>query len=182
MDFEISAMNVDGFAKALKAEGLYDEVLPELPREAQVLLQKPFDKLWHRADPMVEAWRVLVRKIGGPRYEALNLRLTRDSFGPVVRPLLKIALVLGGSSPASVFSRVEDAIKVAMKNVTASWTRTGAQSGHITIEYPCAMDAELAQYGWQGVFRFADELTGKPLRFDRFEALTDRRFVFHVSW
>jgi hypothetical protein len=131
----------------------------------------------------VETWSATIDVFGGPRFEALNLALTRQSFGPIVTPLLRVTLALGGSSPASVLSRLNDAIKVATRNVTVTWKASSSQSGAVTFEYPLSLPrSDFVEFGWRGAMRFGDELTGKRLVFGAFVADSDRRFTFPVSW
>lgn len=180
--FEVSAMNLSSLARALEARGLLDGVKAAVKPETRAALDDPMSSRWHAGAVAVDAWQAIVDAEGPAQLEALNLKVTAESFGPVVRPLVKVALALGGSSPATVFGRLNDAIKVATRGVTVTWTPSGAQAGQVAFEYPCAMPPVVVEHGWRGVMRFGEELTGKTFRFERFEAASDRRFVFHVAW
>lgn len=181
-DFEVSAMNLGGLVKALKARGLFERVKAEVRPETRAVLEDPMSARWHPSPVALDAWNAVIKVDGPSQYEALNLKLTAESFGPVVRPLLKVALALGGSSPATIFGRLNDAIKVATRGVTVTWTPSGPAAGQVAFEYPCPVPPPVVEFGWRGVMRFGEELTGKTLRFERFEAVSDRRFVFHVAW
>lgn len=183
MDFEVSATNLAGLAKALTAEGLFDQVAPKLSPATLAALRSPHEKRWHPGATAVETWGVIIDAAGRERYEAIFLKLTKDSFGPIVKPLLKVVLALGGSTPASIFSRLDDTIKVAMRHVKAQWTPSGKTGGTIVFEYPCPMPrTDVVEYGWRGALRFADELTGKPLAFAPMERRSERAFAFPVTW
>lgn len=181
-DFEVSAMNLAGLAKALTARGLIDRVKAEVQPATRAALENPMSARWHPGAVAVDAWEAIIKVDSPAQLEALNLKLTAESFGPIVRPLVKVALALGGSSPANVFARLNDAIRVATRGVTVTWTASSPTSGQVAFEYGRAMPPVVVEHGWRGVMRFGEELTGKTFRFERFEAASDRRFVFHVSW
>lgn len=176
-------MNLAALVKALQADGSATKVLGRVAPQTRAVLEMPHGQRWHPGIIAVETWGAIIDTSGGPKLEALNLALTRQSFGPIIRPLVKVALALGGSSPATVLARLDDAIKVATRNVHATWVSDGPQSGTITFEYPSAMlRSDVVEFGWRGAMRFGEELTGKTLHFGAFQPLSDRRFQFPVRW
>lgn len=178
----MSGMNLAALDKALAAQGKRDEVYALLTPEARAAFQSPHSSRWHPGRFGVEAWLAIV-KLGGKQWlEDLNYELTRKSFGPIVKPLVKIALTLSGSSPASVFARLGDATSVALKHVKFEWKAQSPQAGSLTVSYPCAMPPEVVEPGWRGVVRVGAEMTEKTINVDRFEPENDRRFRFDVSW
>lgn len=183
MDFEVSATNLAGLMKALEADGSAAKVLSLVSAPTQAILKMPHAQRWHPGAVAVEAWSAIIDAFGAPRLEQLNLLITRQSFGPIVRPLVKVALALGGNSPATVLARLDDAIKVATRNVKVTWVAGGPTAGTVSFEYPRAMPRpDVVEYGWRGAMRFGEELTGKPIRFGAFQCDSDRRFTFPVSW
>lgn len=183
MDFEVSATNLAGLVKALEADGSAAKVMARLSAPTQAILKMPHAQRWHPGVVAVETWSAIIDSLGAPKLEQLNLMLTRQSFGPIVRPLVKVALALGGNSPATVLARLDDAIKVATRNVHVTWTAAGPRNGTVTFEYPRAMPrSDVVEYGWRGAMRFGEELTGKALQFGPFQCESDRRFTFPVSW
>lgn len=183
MDFEVSATNLGGLAKALTAQGLLEKLAPRLAPATLEILRRPHERRWHPGAVALETWGAIIDVAGAPAFEALNLKLTRDSFGPIVKPLLKVVLALGGSSPATVLSRLDDTIMVATKGVKVTWTPSGKDSGTVIFEYPCPMPRQdVVEFGWRGAMRFGEELTGKPLVFAPVERRSDRAFAFPVRW
>jgi hypothetical protein len=131
----------------------------------------------------VEVWGAIIDAFGAPKLEELNLLLTQQSFSRIVRPFVKVALALGGNSPATILAQLDDAIKVATRHVRVVWVAAGPQGGAVTFEYPRPMlRSDVVEYGWRGVMRFGGELTGKPLRFGPFQRESAQRFTFPVSW
>lgn len=182
VDFELSAMNLSAMDKALKAAGRREEVYALLSPEARASFEDPHSARWHPGRFAVEAWMAIIKLSGMPWLEELNYQLTRQSFGPVVGPLVKIGLTLSGSSPASIFSRLGDLVSLALRGPVFEWKAAGPQGGAETISYPCAVPADAVEAGWRGIFRVGGEMTGKTIRVEKFEAESDRRFRFEVSW
>ena len=181
MDFELSSVNLAGLAKALDASGRRAEIDALLSPSARAALADPHSARWHPGKLAVEMWMAVV-KLGGPKWlEELNYEMTKKSFGPIVGSVVKIGLTLSGSSPATVFSRLDNLVSVALKGLQFEW-KPRAQGGVETITYPCAMPREAVEAGWRGIIRVGGEMTGKTIRVDRFEPETDRRFRFEVSW
>lgn len=176
-------MNLAALVKALRADGSAAKVLERVSPQTRGVLEMPHGQRWHPGAIAVETWGAIIDTSGAPKLEALNFALTRQSFGPIIRPLVRVALALGGSSPATVLARLDDAIKVATRNVHATWVSQGPQAGSITFEYPIAMPrSDVVEFGWRGAMRFGEELTGKTLHFGAFQILSDRRFLFPVRW
>lgn len=182
MDFEVSSVNVGSMAKALAASGRAAEVFALLSPETRAAWERPHDQRWHPGKVAIEGWSAIV-KVGGPSWlEELNYRVTRDSFGPIVGPLVKIGLALSGSSPATIFSRLGDVTSVALRGVQFQWTAGVPTGGTEVLRYPVDMPPDVVEFGWRGILRVGSELTGKVIRVDRFEALTPRSFRLTVSW
>lgn len=182
MDFELSGTNLSAFHKALGTTGKLDAVVALLSPEAREAFAAPHAVRWHPGRVGVEVWRAAVT-VGGPGLlEDLNHRLTRDSFGPIVGPLVRIALTLSGGSPASVFARMGDAIALALRGVRFEWAARPPNAGTITLTYPQAMPLDVVEHGWRGIIRAAGEMAGKRVAVSRFVAEEDRRFRFELGW
>ena len=93
-----------------------------------------------------------------------------------------MGMTLSGSTPASIFARLESLVSVALRGVVFGWKPSGPGGGAQTITYPCPIPADVMDAAWRGVFRLASEMAGKIIRVDRFEAPTDRSCRFEVSW
>lgn len=183
MDFEVSATNLAALAKALKADGSSETVLARLSAPTRAVLEMPHAVQWHPGAVAVEVWGAVIDAFGAPKLEELNLLLTRQSFGPIVRSFVKVALALRGNSPATVLSQFDEAIKVATRHVRVAWVAAGPQGGTVSFEYPRPMlRSDVVEYGWRGVMRFGGELTGKQVAFGTFQCESPQRFSFPVSW
>lgn len=175
-------MNLAAMDKAFEAEGRRDQILAIISAEARAAYKEPHVARWHPGQYAIEGWCALLELGGKPLLEGFNYRMTKRSFGPIVGPLVKMGMTLSGSTPASMFARMESLTSVAIRGVRFEWKPSGPGGGAQSIEYPCPIPADVLDAAWRGVFRLGSEMTGKTIRVDRFEAESDRRCRFEVSW
>ncbi len=182
MDFELSALNLAAMDKALAAEGLREAVYALISPEARAGFREPHSARWHPGRYGIELWNALLELGGKPRVEEFNYQMTKKSFGPIVGPLAKLGMTLSGSTPASIFARLESLVSVALRGVIFEWKLSSPNGGVQTITYPCPIPSDALDAAWRGVFRVGSEIAGRTIRVDRFEAPTDRSCRFELSW
>ena len=127
------------------------------------MLDHPYDEKWVSAQVIEDLINCLADAHGPDALDEVNFAMTKDSLGKVVLPMLRVALAITGRSPATIFSRLGDSVKVAMKGVEVKWTPDGPNAGRVTLRYPQSMP-QVVHYAWRGVFRFAWDLTGRQGR------------------
>lgn len=177
-----SSVHIAGFVNAAKQLGLFEKVLPLLNAETRHVLDHPFDQKWVTAHVIQDLTARIAEAHGAEKLDALNFVMTRDSLGKLVMPLLRVALAITGRSPATIFSRLGDSVKVAMKGIDASWLPDGANAGRVTLRYP-EVPPQVIHHCWQGVFRFAFELTGRDGRLVAHRYLdAGKTLELEVSW
>lgn len=182
MDFEFSAINLAGIRKSLDARKVTDELLPRLPPDARAALSAPNGQRWYPGIVMVQLWEEVARLRGWSFVEEVNHECTTQALGTLARPLIKVALALTNSSPASLFSRLGQLSGLALKHVDFDWAPAGDRAGVQTITYPSAVPAHVIDHLWRAVFRVGSDMTGATIRVERFEPRSDRSFSFHVAW
>lgn len=177
-----SSVHVAGFAAAAKRLGLMEKVLPLLAPATRYVLDHPFDEKWVSAHVIQDLRQRIAEVHGAQVLDPLNFAMTKDSLGKLVTPMLRVALAITGRSPATVFSRLGDTVKIAMQGVTAKWTPQGENAGRVTLSYP-EPPPNVVHEAWRGVFRFGFELT------DREGSLVAHRYLdggktleLDVSW
>ncbi len=148
---------------------------------ASAALNDPRSSRWFDGAIALDVLTTIVRVAGKEKLSDLNLRMSRDSLINIARPLVKVALAIGGHSPATLLSRLNTFAQIAQRGVSIAWA-AAPSGGRLTFTYDCDMPADVVQYAWSGVIRFGDELTGKTTRVDRFEVVDARHFTFHLSW
>lgn len=159
--FEVSAMHVNGLVKVLDALGYRAEVQAKVSPGTRAALERPYDARWHPGTVLVEVSDAVIALKGGPALEVMTYEMTKQSFGPVLRPLISVALALTGNDPASIFSRVGESLKVAMRGVEVHWDANGPKAGTLAITYPMALPPDAVE-SWRGVVRFLFELAKNP--------------------
>lgn len=182
MAFEVSGLTMAGFVRALEAEKLLEPVRARLSFAARSLLDDPHSSRWHPGKLNIEFLEAVLAVSSPAMLEKLNRDLTSKSFGPIVKPLARVAIAIGGSSPATVFARLNEAVAIGMRGLTITWTAASRTSGQVALEYAEPVPAQVVEPSWRGVLAIAEELTSKPVRFDAFESTSPTRHVFHVSW
>lgn len=155
-----SSVHIAGFVSAAKRLNVLEKALPLLAAPTRHVLEHPFDQKWVPAQVIQDLTARVADAYGPETLDELNFMMTKDSLGKLVLPMLKVALAITGSSPATVFSRLNDSVKVAMQGVTTKWVAEGANAGRVTVRYPEA-PPPVVHHSWRGIFRFAFELTGK---------------------
>lgn len=153
-----SSMHVAGFVTAMKRQGFLDKVLPLIAPQTRHAIDHPYEEKWVSAHVIQDLSNCLVDAHGPDALAEVNYAMTTDSLGKLVLPMLRVALAITGRSPATIFARLGDSIKVAMKGVTVSWAPEGANAGRVTLRYPEAVPT-VVHHAWRGVFRFAFDLT-----------------------
>lgn len=183
MKFEFSALNLNGIVKGLTAAGVLPALLEQVSAPVKKALESPWGERWYPGELMTELWLKVGELHGWEKVEDINYEVTMKSLGPVVRPVLRVALALTDASPAAVFSRMGSLASTAIRNVEFGWDAQSKTSGAMWLRYPDPVPPPFVQHCWAGIFRTGSELVGKPVKVERFEVSEgDRRFTFHLSW
>jgi hypothetical protein len=120
---------------------------------------------------MIECSEAVAAARGDDALEAMSYVMTRNSFGPVLRPLVSVALALGGGDPAALFARIGDGLKMAMRGVDVTWRE---DERALFLRYKVQLpDGVVAS--WRGVARFLFELAGRDGRLAAHALSADRR-------
>jgi hypothetical protein len=173
-------VQVNGLMKQIKARGLAPKLLAAVSPATRTAFEDPWSAKWHSGEVLVEFSEALVAELGQQGFEALNYDMTKASFGPILGPMVQVALAITGRSPATLFARVPAAIEQALKNVKCVWTSTGATSGELRFEYPCAIKPD-TEYAWRGALRFVSELCGNTNPIERCDVKSNG-LCFYMRW
>lgn len=182
MRFEISALNVNGTKKALQKHGLLTEVLARLTPEARAVFEAPYSAKWHDAKALLAVWQAVKELRGVEQVTALNHEIIRDSIGPVLTPVLKLATALSGATPATLLSRLDQLASAASRGSTHVWKAESPTRGTLRITYPAPEPLELIGPIWKGILRVTGDLIGKPAVIEQVTEEGGNTFVFVISW
>lgn len=178
--YEVSAMYVSGLLKALKEHGLLEQVLAGVSPATRAVAAAPFKQRWHPGTVTEELSFAVPRLADAQRLEDVTYEMAKRSFGPIVTPMIKVAMALTGSSPATIFSRLQEATDVAVRGLDITWLPLGPTRGEVKVGYPWPIPAEVEPV-WRGTLRFAFELARTDGRVEK-ATLTDRTVTLPVAW
>lgn len=157
-DYFGSVLYVRNWCATLQAAGLFDAYVARLPPELAEIVRNPWRQRWY-GSAQVEA---LIAAAGDAALiERLSYEMTAKNFGPIITPMLSVALTLVGASPATVFGRMDSALGLALKNAHCAWEGKGAQAGTLKVIFPRSPFPP-ADAIWRGVARFIFELAKRP--------------------
>ncbi len=181
--FEVTAVYVQGFCKALKEVGLFDAVAAKLSPATKAVLENPFISKTHPLSLFRELADTTYEVGGAERYEHHAYVMTREALGKILLPMFKVALALTGRTPATLMARVPDSVGQALRGVTATWEPKSPRNGTLNVVYPIEVPPS-AEYAWRGTLRFLFTLLeNTPTRIDRFTRdETGTRLGIDVSW
>ncbi len=182
MAFEISALNVNGTKKALERHGLYAEVMAQLSPQAQAIFADPYSARWHDAKSLLAVWHAVKTLRGVELVESLNHEIIRDSIGPVLGPVLKVATALAGASPAALLSRLDQLASAGSRGSRHEWKKTTEKSGVLTITYPGPEPLELMEPIWRGILRVTVDVLGTKVNVESVTEAPGNAFVFQLNW
>lgn len=182
MAFEISALNLNGTKKALQQNGLLADVLARLPAAQQAALNDPYSSKWHNGSQLLAIWQAVKDLRGVEAVESLNHEIVRDSIGPVLGPVLKMATLLSGASPAALFSRLDQLASAGSRGSTHTWTKETDTGGTLRIRYPEEEPLALIEPIWRGIFRVTRDILNTPVIVERVTEEPGHEFVFVIRW
>ncbi|MFZ5444451.1 MAG: hypothetical protein ACOZQL_30950 [Myxococcota bacterium] len=178
--YEVSSVHLSAFIKMARAMGVLERVLPTLSAGTRAVVERPSDARWYPAQVISELAEQVLAVAGGEVLEELNYRMTKESLGRLILPVLKVALAIAGNSPATIFSRLDDVLAVAMRGIRVEWTPQGPTAGTLRFVYPEAPPRS-AESSWRGALRFGFELTRADGRVVR-STVEGGALVMELAW
>ncbi|MFO0595726.1 MAG: hypothetical protein U0228_10485 [Myxococcaceae bacterium] len=179
LGWNASAVQISGLLKELKKRGL-DKVVAQCSAEAQAVFGNPFSARWHPGHVLIEVGERVIAEVGGEGFADVMYQMARNSFGPILRPMLQVAMAMTGRTPAALLARVPTSIQQAVQNVTATWTPATPNTGTLVFQYPCPIPTP-TEFAWRGSLRFLSELAGTPIRVEQVDK-PGHQLVLHVAW
>lgn len=181
MEWEANAVQLAGLVRQARARGLLEPALLRCSEATRAAVTQPHAARWHPGAVLVEFSEALIAVSDASTFESVNYEMSRDSFGPILRPMVQVAMTLTGRSPATILSRMPAAIASAVRNVTCTWTPEGPRGGVLAFVYPSDISANAA-HAWRGAIRFVAELAGASIEVKKLEHLAQRTLRFTLGW
>lgn len=181
MEWEANAVQLAGLARQAKARGLLEPALARCGDATRAAVLQPHAARWHPGPVLVEFSEALIAASDATTFELINYEMSRDSFGPILRPMVQVAMTLTGRTPATILARMPAAIASAVRNITCTWTPEGPRGGVLAFAYPTEISSNAA-HAWRGAIRFVGELAGAPVEVTKFEHVGQRTLRFTLGW
>jgi hypothetical protein len=136
MNWQGTATQVQGYARALRDAGLMDRVLRHASDAARAALENPTGARRHEASTMLDLYDAIQRAMGVDGLERLTEAMMFQTLGKVVAPLVNVTLALFGTGPATVLSRFHIGLPQAMTGVTSAWEPgSTATTGALLVDF-----------------------------------------------
>lgn len=178
-DYEGSVLYVRNWVATLASNGMLADYQAKLPPELAEIVRNPWKRRWY-GSAQIEG---LIAAVGEPALiERLSYEMTAKNFGPIITPMLTVALTLVGASPATVFANMDSPLGLALRNAHCRWASKGPTSGTLIVQFPRA-PFQFAEAIWRGVARFIFELAKKPQgKVDRVHRPVPNEVHLEASW
>jgi hypothetical protein len=140
--------------------GLEQDVRKRLSPEAlQKVDHPPLPLSWFDSRLTDQISIAVYELAGRDAVREMGRAMTSKSLARLLRPLIATSMSLFGSTPASIFSRLETFSSLMVRNAEFHWSPAGAAAGSMALRHGVPLhDAAYAL--WEGVFLYAFELTG----------------------
>ena len=99
----------------------------------QLMEKPPFPFAWMPATPMDELESAILAVGGRDACVELGLVAGRKLGGSVIQPVLKMATVLFGNTPATVFQNLERFYSMVLKGMTFQYEAKGPREGAVQV-------------------------------------------------
>lgn len=176
-------MGVRSLSKALEGLPRREELLAAMKPATREAMNNPSSARWHDGDVVLDSAKAVDALLGREAVEEMSYQAVKKSMGPVMEPFLRVSLALFGTSPSTIYKRMNDSLKTVMQNVTASWAPRDEHSGTLTISHPDDVP-EVSWASWKGSLRYVFDLCGAKdgTLVARQDLATPKTLVFECSW
>jgi hypothetical protein len=117
-------------------KGWRDAIRAEAPAETAKLMDKPPGPLsWIPAERLEDLEELVARHGGRDAAVELGLTAARNLGGSIVRPVIKLALLLFGATPDTLFGNLDRLYSMVTRGVHFIWRDAERKSGVIEAEF-----------------------------------------------
>ncbi|MEI8255073.1 MAG: hypothetical protein WCJ30_05310 [Deltaproteobacteria bacterium] len=185
--YEVKGTVMRGRAAALREQGWLVKVEKHLdPATLAMVNEPPVTSTWIEGARVAEIDDVVRDVLGDRVLEELAAMTVRRSIGPLLRAAVEGTLRLFGTSPATLFARLDRLSASTVRGMSFSWETAGARGGSMTVTYPGSADVPLSTFisiraGFEGVFDMCGAKGTSRLAV-RSEAPPRNSGRFDISW
>lgn len=172
------------YLEHVRALGLEAQVRERLsPQALEKIDHPPLPLSWFDSRLTDEISKAVYELKGRDAVREMGKVITSKSIARLLRPLIATSMSLFGSTPASLFSRLETYASLMVRNAEFSWKQRDDHSGTLTLRHGVSLhDAAYAL--WEGVLLYVFELTGVTTGTVGASTLGDggRQALMNISW
>lgn len=153
------AVTVNGLARMLRRDGLFDRVMQQMPQETKAAFEQPFAHASYPAEISDMVLAEVARLEGVERVERLVFDWTELSFKGIVGPLAKLLMTVTGAGPHGLFRRFDTLVSAGGDGRQCNWVEEGPKGGVLTISTEVA-SIPIANHSWKGVAEYVLHFAG----------------------
>jgi hypothetical protein len=144
-------------------KGWRSAIRAEAPAETAELMDKPPGPLsWIPAERLEDLEELVARHGGREAAFELGLAAARNLGGSIVKPVIKIALILFGATPDSLFGNLDRLYSMATRGLHFVWRDAERKSGVIEAEFQGGPVRESLFDVTRGNLQYVLEICGTP--------------------
>ncbi len=123
------------YLRELERRGVFAHVRARVSASTRALFDDPPPaSSWIDAAPIEDLMGVVSEQSGEGEVRALS-RDAQKSLVPLLRPLIEGALRLFGTSPPTLYTRLDLLTKTSLRGVSFSWVARGAHEGDVVVRF-----------------------------------------------
>jgi hypothetical protein len=184
MSLLVKGATVRAHLKWLAKDGKLEAVLQRVPPETAALIRNPpLASTWIDSQVM-EPMMCALEELGG---KAAILRMSRDELREdlmtPLRPMIAGVLRLFGTSPATIYGRLNDMVKTTVRGMEFKFQSLSERSGSMEVRYDVEREIPTCMFvSCMAALEMVPELCGHRGRVGEPERLGPAVARFDVSW
>ncbi|MEW5739907.1 MAG: hypothetical protein AB1938_13325 [Myxococcota bacterium] len=156
--YAVKAIVLQSLVTTLKQRGHFDKVRAKAAPACRALLDAPGSEAAHDGETVDALYACVLEVVGADELVALSTEQVSGPLGRVIGGFLRVLLSASGAGPASIFSRMQTFVNLAMKGVTVRYEESSLTDGQMTFEYPAPHSAAYF-HSWKGALLHVFDLT-----------------------
>jgi hypothetical protein len=182
LTYEVSGTYVGGLAKAIRALGHAEVLLPALEADVREAFERPNAKGWWPGTTTERLLATLQGLTSLEVVEAVGNHNVAHSMGPIVMPLVKVLLAISRNRPAKLFEKMAQFSSTAVRGLDIQWELTSPTGGLFSALYPHAQPQAQGAV-WRGGLLAGLDVVGHQGSVTVLPALEGgRRLRFQTAW
>ncbi len=139
--WQASATYLKAMTRAARALGHEARVLEKLTPETRAMVESPHSQAWWPGEVLSD----FVGALGLEAAREVSIRASRDSMGPLVKPLAAVLLAMAKSPPQALLQRLNTFVSAGVKGIDAHFEPNAEKNGGVVaFTFPEPVIPEMA--------------------------------------